>query len=111
MTTVKGHALPENFLQPAKKVIIECDPGGDDAQALILAFHMAKKHGVDILGITTVAGNGTLEHVIYNAQITLDACEQKEIPFYKGLEPTLKGEELSEYFWGPDGFGEALFEE
>jgi inosine-uridine nucleoside N-ribohydrolase len=42
-------------------VIIDCDPGGDDAQAMVLAFHMAKKMGIEIVGVTTVAGNAVLE--------------------------------------------------
>jgi purine nucleosidase len=43
-----------------KRVIIDCDPGGDDAQALILAIHLAKKYGIEILGVTVVAGNASL---------------------------------------------------
>ena len=54
-------------LRQAKKVIIDCDPGGDDCQAMVLAFDMAKKRGIEVLGVTTVAGNGTLEHVVLNA--------------------------------------------
>ncbi len=48
-------------LKKAKKVVIDCDPGGDDAQALVLAFDLAKKEGIEILGVTTVAGNAVLE--------------------------------------------------
>jgi len=54
-------------LKKSKKVIIDCDPGGDDAQALVLAFHMAKTEGIEILGVTTVAGNAVLEQVVLNA--------------------------------------------
>ena len=39
-----------------RKVIIDCDPGQDDAVALFLA--MASPEELEILGITTVAGNG-----------------------------------------------------
>jgi inosine-uridine nucleoside N-ribohydrolase len=34
---------------------------------MVLAFDMAKKRGIEVLGVTTVAGNGTLEHVTLNA--------------------------------------------
>ena len=54
-------------LSRAKKVILDCDPGGDDAQAMVLAFDMAKKRGIEILGVTTVAGNAVLEQVVLNA--------------------------------------------
>lgn len=50
----------------AKKIIIDCDPGGDDAQAIILALHLCKKHDIEVIGITTVAGNATLDHVLLN---------------------------------------------
>jgi purine nucleosidase len=97
-------------LRQAKKIIIDCDPGGDDCQAMILAFDMAKKRGIEILGVTTVAGNGTLEHVVLNAQMVLHACGELEVPILRGEEPFIKGKELSEYFYGPDGFGWALLE-
>jgi inosine-uridine nucleoside N-ribohydrolase len=92
------------------KVIIDCDPGGDDAQALILALHLARKHGIEVLGVTTVAGNATLEHVVLNAQLTLSVCKEPEVPIFRGEEPWKKGAELSEYFWGPDGFGGLLID-
>jgi inosine-uridine nucleoside N-ribohydrolase len=97
-------------LRQAKKIIIDCDPGGDDCQAMILAFDMAKKRGIEVLGVTTVAGNGTLEHVVLNAQMVMHACKEMEVPIFRGEEPFVKGKELAEYFYGPDGFGGALLE-
>lgn len=47
-----------------KKIIIDCDPGYDDAVALLLA---AGNPSVEVLAITTVAGNQTLEKVTRNA--------------------------------------------
>ena len=61
MSRSKHSAEPTCTLIQAKKVILDCDPGGDDAQAMILAFDMAKKRSIEILGVTTVAGNAILE--------------------------------------------------
>ena len=80
--------------QRAKKVIIDCDPGGDDALALILALHLAQIHNIEILGITYVAGNGTLDDVVQSAQLTMTVCGNDQVPIYRGLEPFAKGEEL-----------------
>jgi len=47
-----------------KKIILDCDPGHDDAVALLLA------HGnpdIELLAVTTVVGNQTLEKVTRNA--------------------------------------------
>lgn len=45
-----------------KKVILDCDPGHDDAFGIMLAV----QH-LDVLGITTLGGNCTLENVTRNA--------------------------------------------
>ena len=47
-----------------KRIIIDCDPGYDDAVALLLA---AGNPDIDVLAITTVAGNQTIEKVTKNA--------------------------------------------
>ncbi|MDY0257951.1 nucleoside hydrolase [Gudongella oleilytica] len=47
-----------------RNVIIDCDPGHDDVMALLLA--LAHQDELNILGVTTVAGNQTLEKVTYN---------------------------------------------
>ena len=57
-----------------------------------------------------MAGNGTLDDVVQSAQLTMTVCGNDQVPIYRGLEPFKKGEEASEYFWGPDGLGNALNE-
>lgn len=47
-----------------KNIIIDCDPGHDDVMAILLA--LANQDRFNILGITTVAGNQTLEKVTFN---------------------------------------------
>ena len=51
----------------SKKIIIDCDPGQDDAVALFLA--MSSPDELEILGITTVAGNVPLNLTQRNARI------------------------------------------
>ena len=46
-----------------KKIIIDCDPGYDDAVAILLA---AGSPEIDLMAITTVAGNQTIEKVTKN---------------------------------------------
>src|SRR5690242_4656011 len=50
-------------------IIIDCDPGHDDAIAILLALASPE---VELLGITTVAGNATLERTTANALRVLD---------------------------------------
>ena len=47
-----------------RKIILDCDPGHDDAVAILLA---AKNPNLELLGITVVAGNQTLENTQRNA--------------------------------------------
>lgn len=61
------------------KVILDCDPGHDDAFAIILAA----KH-LDLLGITTIGGNSHLEKVTTNALKTLEVIGRPDIPVYPG---------------------------
>jgi inosine-uridine nucleoside N-ribohydrolase len=63
----------------AQKVILDCDPGHDDALAILLAA----KH-LDLLGITTVGGNQSLEKVSVNALKILELGDIGHIPVYKG---------------------------
>lgn len=62
-----------------KKVILDCDPGHDDAFAMMLAV----QH-LDVLGITTIGGNCTLDNVTKNALKILEVLERTDIPVYPG---------------------------
>ncbi len=65
-----------------KKIIIDCDPGHDDAMAILLA---GAQKDLDILGITTVAGNSPVENTTRNALIITQIAEL-DIPVYKGMD-------------------------
>jgi len=65
-----------------EKIIIDCDPGQDDAVALFLA--MASPDDLDILGITTVAGNVPLDLTQRNARIICDIAGNQDMPVYAG---------------------------
>ena len=82
-----------------KKVILDCDPGHDDAFAIILAA----KH-LDLLGITTIGGNCSLENVTINALKTLEVIGREDIPVYKGHEcPLTMPLVTAPQFHGPSG--------
>ena len=62
-----------------RRIILDCDPGHDDAFAILLAA----KH-LDVLGITTVGGNQLLEKVTINALKVLEVAGLTHIPVYPG---------------------------
>jgi inosine-uridine nucleoside N-ribohydrolase len=66
-----------------KPVIIDCDPGHDDAMALMLAVASPE---LDLVAVTTVAGNQTLDRVTANAIRVLDVVDAKDIPVAAGAD-------------------------
>ena len=62
-------------------VIMDCDPGHDDAIALLLA---SRADNIRILGVTTVAGNSYLENVTRNARKVLDYAGVTDVDVYAG---------------------------
>lgn len=68
------------------KIIIDCDPGVDDAVAIFLALASPE---IQLIGITTVAGNVELEKVHNNAQRLLALVNRQDIPLAKGCERPL----------------------
>ena len=72
---------------PARKIIIDTDPGQDDAGAIMLA---AASPELDVLALTAVAGNVPLELTKRNARLILDICGRSDIPVYAGAEKPLK---------------------
>ena len=85
-----------------RKVIIDCDPGQDDAVALFLA--MSSPDELDILGITTVAGNVPLALTQRNARMICDIAGRQDIPVFAGRErPLVLDPITAEYIHGPTG--------
>lgn len=68
-------------MERRRKIILDCDPGHDDAIAILLA---AKNPKLELLGITTVKGNDRLELVTRNA---LDICQEigVDVPVCRGM--------------------------
>jgi inosine-uridine nucleoside N-ribohydrolase len=66
-----------------KPVIIDCDPGHDDAMALMLAVASPE---LDLVAVTTVAGNQTLDRVTANAIRVLDVVDAQHIPVAAGAD-------------------------
>lgn len=81
-------------------VIIDTDPGHDDALAIILA---AKSGIFDIKAITTVAGNSTIENTTRNARYILKLLNSEEIPIYSGESKPLKQELIQAVVHGKSG--------
>ena len=66
-----------------KKIILDCDPGHDDAVAIMLA---AANEKIEILGITCVAGNTILKNTISNALKVCSLIDRIDIKIYAGSE-------------------------
>ena len=88
-----------------RKVILDMDPGVDDALAILLAFRSPE---LEILGITTVSGNVDAGKGAVNALRTLRVLEIKDVPVYVGQsKPLLRQLETAELVHGLDGLGDA----
>ncbi len=64
-----------------RTIILDCDPGHDDAVAILLA---AGDPAIDLKGITTIGGNQTLEKVTRNARTVLTIAGIADVPVYAG---------------------------
>ncbi len=70
-------------------VIIDCDPGHDDVFALWLA---AGNPEIDLIGVTTVGGNGQLVHTTHNARVALTVAGVEGVPIAAGADKPLRRE-------------------
>ncbi|WP_299748843.1 nucleoside hydrolase [uncultured Tateyamaria sp.] len=70
-----------------RKIIIDTDPGQDDAVAILLA--LASPEDVDVLGITAVAGNVPLELTAKNARIICELAGKTDVPVFAGCDRPL----------------------
>ncbi|NQV79849.1 MAG: nucleoside hydrolase [Alphaproteobacteria bacterium] len=93
-----------------KTVLIDCDPGQDDAVMLLLAF--GARDELDILGITTVAGNVPLAKTQRNARIICELGGVTDIPVFAGCDrPMMRHLVTAEHVHGREGIdGTAIYD-
>ncbi len=72
----------------ARKIIIDTDPGQDDAVAILLA--LASPSEIDLLGITCVAGNVPLDLTTRNARIICELAGRPDMPVFAGCDRPLR---------------------
>ncbi|MGA2601490.1 MAG: nucleoside hydrolase [Bryobacteraceae bacterium] len=86
-----------------RKLLIDTDTASDDAVALIMAL---QSRDVEVLAITTVAGNVAVEQATRNALYVVELCGS-DVPVYMGAgKPLLREYVNAEWFHGKDGLGE-----
>lgn len=87
-----------------KPVIIDCDTGVDDAIALLLALRSPQL--LDVLAITTVAGNVDAAQTARNSRIIRQIAEREEVPVYAGAgAPLVRTPIIADHFHGESGLG------
>lgn len=86
------------------KIVIDCDAGIDDSQAIMIAL----SQDVDVLGITCTFGNVEVDQVIKNVFKVLEVCGRTDIPVYKGAHRPILGFNYEKSLYhGRDGLGDA----
>lgn len=89
-----------------RKIILDCDPGHDDAIAIMLA---AKHPAIELLGISIVAGNQTLDKTLING---LNVCQTLNIdtPVYAGMpQPIMRKQIVADNIHGETGLDGPVF--
>lgn len=92
----------------ARKIIIDTDPGQDDAVAILLA--LASPDEIDLLGLTCVAGNVPLPLTARNARIVCELANRPDVPVFAGCDrPMGRALVTAEHVHGKSGLdGPAL---
>jgi pyrimidine-specific ribonucleoside hydrolase len=82
-------------------IILDCDPGHDDAIALLLAIASPE---VELVGVTTVAGNTTIDKTTNNALRILELAGRSDIPVYRGADrPFIRAQDVATHVHGESG--------
>ncbi|WP_308468086.1 uridine-preferring nucleoside hydrolase UriH [Rathayibacter soli] len=85
----------------SRTIILDCDPGHDDAIAMLLAHGSAE---IELAAITTVAGNQTLEKVTRNALAVATIAGITDVPIAAGLDrPLVRARSFAESIHGDSG--------
>jgi len=86
-----------------RNFVIDTDTASDDAVAIMMALSAPD---VRVLGLTTVAGNVSLEQATRNALLTADICGS-DVPVFVGVgAPLIRAHEHAHWFHGEDGLGD-----
>jgi len=92
-----------------RRIIIDTDPGQDDAVAILFALGSAE---LEVVGITTVGGNVPLELTQRNARIMCDLAGRTDVPVFAGsVRPMVRDLVTAEYVHGKTGIdGTPIFD-
>jgi len=83
------------------QIILDCDPGHDDAIAILLALASPE---VELVGVTTVSGNQTLDKTTNNALRVLELAGREDIPVYAGADaPFVRKRDVAAHVHGESG--------
>ncbi len=86
----------------ALRFLYDCDPGADDALAMLLA--LGRPDALEMVAVTCVAGNVGLEPVVSNARRILELCGRQDIPVYSGAaRPIMASRGRVSIMHGSDG--------
>lgn len=87
-----------------ERVIIDCDPGVDDALALLMAA--AHPQRIELVGVTTVAGNVSLSQATANASTVLSLARLPQVPLSAGCSrPIMSAQGVQSSVHGEGGLG------
>ena len=90
-------------MSPIRKLIIDCDPGIDDALALLLACASPE---IELMAVTAVAGNRSVETTAANAGRVLNAAGRRGVPVFSGCaRPLAHVSPRFNLIHGEDGLG------
>jgi len=93
----------------ARRIILDCDPGIDDAVALLLA--LASPAELELAAVTCVAGNVPLAQTELNARRVLTLAGRRDVPVYPGsVRPLMTADAASAPVHGTDGLGNVALE-
>jgi pyrimidine-specific ribonucleoside hydrolase len=82
-------------------IILDCDPGHDDAIAILLALASPE---IELLGITTVSGNQTVDKTTANALKILELAGRTDVPVHRGADrPFIRERDVAAHVHGESG--------
>ncbi|KAF0306697.1 putative uridine nucleosidase 2 [Amphibalanus amphitrite] len=96
-----------------RPVVIDTDPGVDDAQAIGMVLAADRRRELRLIAICVTFGNSTIEHCTRNARRILGTFNRLDIPIYSGAHCGLVNGKLgtTDLFHGSDGLGDTEFEQ